>query len=280
MHEKDISPEDFNLFAEFFYRLTGIRFESDKRYYVDRRLQERMRETGHKNFRSYFIFLRFSKDEQEKLISLLTVNETYFFREEYQFKTMVNHLLPEITSRKRAGDRIRIWSIPCSTGEEPYSIAIYILTYWQEIDHWDVEILASDLDQEALQKAKEGVFSKRSVQYLPEFIRNKYFVPLDDGNYKISKDIISAVHFTKTNIVDSREMKRFRSIDLIFCRNLLIYFDDVSRRVAAENLYMALNPGGFVCLGHSESMSRISSLFKVRKFPEAIVYQKPLEGDL
>ncbi|MDW8136335.1 MAG: protein-glutamate O-methyltransferase CheR [Thermodesulfobacterium sp.] len=280
MAEVFISPDDFLLFAEFFYKLTGIRFESDKRYYVDRRLKERIRETGHKSFRSYFIYLKFSKEEQERLISLLTVNETYFFREEYQFSTMVNYMLPEVIKRKRKYDRIRIWSIPCSTGEEPYSVALYLLEYWKDIENWEVEILASDIDQEALKKAKEGIFSARSLQYVPERIKQKYFSLLPNGYYKLSEDIVRAIFFSKVNLVNPRETKPFRNMDIVFCRNLLIYFDEAARRLAAENLYNSLNSGGFLCLGHSESMSRISSLFKVRKFPEAIVYQKPLEEGL
>lgn len=270
----------FCFLQSFFYKLTGIRFESDKRYYVDRRLKERIRETGHKSFRSYFIYLKFSKEEQERLISSLTVNEIYFFREEYQFRTMVNYMLPEIIKRKRKCDRIRIWSIPCSTGEEPYSVALYLLEYWKDIENWEVEILASDIDQEALKKAKEGIFSARSLQYVPERIKQKYFSPFSNGYYKLSEEIVRAIFFSKVNLVNPIETKPFRNMDIVFCRNLLIYFDEAARRLAAENLYNSLNPGGFLCLGHSESMSRISSLFKVRKFPEAIVYQKPLEEGL
>jgi chemotaxis protein methyltransferase CheR len=191
---------------------------------------------------------------------------------------MVKRMLPEITSRKRRGDIIRIWSIPSSTGEEPYSIAIYLLEYWEGIEKWDVEIISSDIDTNALDSAKKGIYSERSIQHLPHEILKKYFKPLCNGYYKISEDLISSVEFTKVNIVDRAETKKYRDFDIVFCRNLLIYFDDASRKVAAENLYDSMNSGGFVCLGHSESMSRISPIFQVRKFPEAIVYQKPLEG--
>jgi len=153
-----ISDDDFDKFREYFYRKTGIIFDQNKRYFVDRRLIERIKATGHNSFKSYFIFLRFesSGKELQNLINILTVNETYFFREEYQFKCMVNRMLPEIISRKRSGDIIRIWSIPASTGEEPYSIAIYLLEYWKDIDKWDVEIIASDIDTNALENAKKA----------------------------------------------------------------------------------------------------------------------------
>jgi len=274
-----ITDDDFEKFREYFYRKTGIMFDQSKRYFVDRRLVERIKATGHDSFKSYFIFVRFdtSGKELQNLINALTVNETYFFREEYQFRCMVNKMLPEIVSRKKPGEIIKIWSIPCSTGEEPYSIAIYLLEYWKDIDKWDVEIVGSDIDTNALEKAKRGIYSERSVQDLPKHILQKYFTYLGNGDYQICEDLRNSIEFTKVNIVDPKETKRYRGFDIVFCRNLLIYFDDLSRKLAVENIYDAMNPGGFICLGHSESMSRISPIFKIRKFPEAIVYQKPLE---
>jgi chemotaxis protein methyltransferase CheR len=275
--EVSITDEDFEKFSEFFYRKTGIRFDSSKRYFVDRRLIERMSATGHKSFKTYFIYLRFNSDKKElqALINAMTVNETYFFREEYQFRCMVERMLPEVVSWKRPGETIKIWSIPSSTGEEPYSIAIYLLEYWPDLDNWDVEILSSDIDTNVIEAAKKGIYTERSVKNLSDVMLKKYFTKVGDGLYQISEDIRNSVEFTVVNLIEPKETKRFRGIDIVFCRNLLIYFDDVSRRVAAENLFDAMNPGGFICLGHSESMSRISPLFKVRKFSEAIVYQKP-----
>jgi len=277
-----LSKEDFERFREFFYEKTGILFDESKRYFVDRRIIERMKATGYDNFKSYFIAIKYdiTGKELQNLINALTVNETYFFREEYQFQAMVENMLPEITSRKKPGERVRIFSIPSSTGEEPYSIALYLLEYWKDIDKWDIEIVSSDIDTNVLEAAKQGVYSSRSVQNLPKPILQKYFTPLKDGYYKITDDLINAIEFKKANIVNSIEMLKFRNFDIVFCRNLLIYFDDLSRKKAAENLYNAMNPGGFICLGHAESMSRISSIFEVRRFPKAIVYQKPLEGNV
>lgn len=277
MAEITISDEDFQKFREFFYRKTGILFEDSKRYFVDKRLVERIKATGHSNFRSYFTFMRFqaSGEELQALTNAMTVNETYFFREEYQFKCLVNSMLPEIVQRKRPGQTIRIWSIPSSTGEEPYSIALYLTEYWPDIAHWDVELISSDIDTNVLQKAREGRYSARSVQHLPAKLLQKHFRRLPDGDYQISDDFRQAVEFTRVNLNDPADTRPYRGFDVIFCRNLLIYFDDLSRRRAAEVFFDALNPGGFICLGHSESMSRITSVFKVRKFPDAIVYQKP-----
>ncbi len=275
-----ITDADFQKFREFFYRKTGIHFDDSKRYFVDKRLIDRIEATGADDFRSYFIGLRFesSGEELQELVNAMTVNETYFFREAYQFDCMVNDMLNEVVKRKRPGGRIRIWSIPSSTGEEPYSIAIYLLERWPKIDDYEVEILSSDIDTGVLTRAQRGVYSPRSVAQLPKPYLERYFRPRSDGDFEISRDLVAAVDFSRVNLNDASDTRKFRDIDLIFCRNLLIYFDDVSRRVAAEAMYDALSPGGFICLGHSESMSRITSLFTVRRFPDAMVYQKPLPG--
>jgi len=275
-----ISDADFLKFRDFFYRKTGIHFDDSKRYFVDKRLLDRIDATGAEDFRSYFIALRFEANGQElqELVNAMTVNETYFFRENYQFDCMVNDMLDEIARRKRPGGRIRIWSVPSSTGEEPFSIAIYLLERWKLIDDYEVEILSSDIDTGVLQLAHRGVYSARSVGQLPKPVLDKYFDKLPTGEFAISRDLVSAVDFSRVNLSDPADTRLFRDIDLIFCRNLLIYFDYLSRRIAAEAMYDALTPGGFVCLGHSESMSRITSLFEVRRFPDAMVYQKPLQG--
>jgi len=275
-----VTDADFAKFRDFFYRKTGIHFDDSKRYFVDKRLIDRIEATGADDFRSYFIALRFDTrgDELQQLINAMTVNETYFFRESYQFDCMVNSLLPEITRHRRKGSRIRIWSVPSSTGEEPYSIAIYLLERWAGIDDYEVEILSSDIDTQVLASAQRGIYSARSVGQLPPAYLDKYFEKLSASEYRISRDLVSAVEFSHVNLTDASHTRKMRNIDLVFCRNLLIYFDDLSRRVAAEAMYDAINPGGFICLGHSESMSRISSLFSVRKFPDALVYQKPLDG--
>lgn len=273
-----ITDADFQKFAEFFYRKTGIHFEDSKRYFVDKRLIDRIKATGAAGFREYFIALRFESDgrEMQELVNAMTINETYFFRESYQFDCLVKHLLDEVAARKRPGERIRIWSIPSSTGEEPYSIAIYLLERWPRLSQYEVEILSSDIDSKVLASAQTGIYSERSVAHLPKPYLHKYFKPTGDGQWRISHELVESVEFSLVNLTEANDTRRFRDIDVIFCRNLLIYFDDLSRRVAAEAMYDAMSPGGFICLGHSESMSRISSLFTVRRFPDAMVHQKPL----
>ena len=277
MSDITISEEDFRKFREFFYRKTGIQFDDNKRYFVDKRLVDRIEATSSDTFRSYFTMLRFqvTGEELQALTNAMTVNETYFFREDYQFKCLVDSMLPEITKRKKSGDTLRVWSIPSSSGEEPYSIALSLMEYWPGIADWDVELISSDIDTDVLHRARAGLYSQRSVQHVPKDLLQRHFKKTADGNWQISDDLRSTVEFTRVNLTDANDIRPYRGFDVIFCRNLLIYFDDLSRQKAAEVFFDALNPGGFVCLGHSESMSRITSLFKVRKFPQAIVYQKP-----
>jgi chemotaxis protein methyltransferase CheR len=154
---------------------------------------------------------------------------------------------------------------------------MYLMENWPGISKWDVEIISSDIDTSVLHRARAGRYSPRSVQHVPAPWLTRYFKAIGE-DYQLRKDIREAVEFTRVNLSESAETLAYRNFDVIFCRNLLIYFDDISRQTAAETFYEAMNPGAFICLGHSESMSRISSLFKVRKFPEAIVYQKGLEA--
>jgi chemotaxis protein methyltransferase CheR len=275
-----ITEEEFAKFCEFFYRKTGILFDPGKKYFVDRRLAERMQKNGCETFQEYFASVRFDIDSKElqNLVNQMTVNETYFFREDYQFQALVSGILPDIAASKNIRRPIRIWSLPCSSGEEPYSLAIYILEHWRDADRFDIEIMGSDIDSAILAKAAAGTYGERSLQRLSPEIRRKYFVSLGDGEYKICDDLRTSIDFSRVNITDPLHMRQFREIDVIFCRNLLIYFDDKSRLEAVEAMYDCLAPGGFICLGHSESMSRISSLFRPKKFADAIIYQKPVEA--
>lgn len=274
----EITAGEFEKFRDFFYRKTGIQFGDSKRYFVDKRLIERIRATGHDSFRRYFQFMRFQASglEVQELINCMTVNETYFFREEYQFECLVEEALNELVKLK-PGQPLRIWSIPSSSGEEPYSIALFLLEKWPLIDQVDIEIVSSDIDSDILRRCQQGIYSERSLMHVSEQLRQRYFTRYGEDEFQICQELRDSVRFTQVNLADSGDTRAYRNFDVVFCRNLLIYFDDASRRDAANVFYGALNPGGFVFLGHSESMSRISSLFKVRKFTKAIAYQKPLE---
>ena len=265
-------------FHEFFYRHTGILFTDKKDYFVERRLQQRMDALGLRSFRDYFNHMRFQRsgEELQALVNVMTVNETYFFREDYQFKALASGILPEIATRRPKGRSISLWSIPCSTGEEPYSIAIHVLEGWRQADDYNIEIHASDIDTRVLTEARRGIYAERSLQRLGPTLRQRYFREKGPDAFQICEELRGSIDFAVMNLSNPLHVARYRNIDVIFCRNLLIYFDDQSRRNAIDALYDCLAPGGFLCLGHSESMSRMSSLFVPRSFGDTIVHQKPL----
>jgi chemotaxis protein methyltransferase CheR len=273
-----ITEEELRRLSEFLYRRTGMVFTEDKRYYIQRRINDRMAITGSVSFASYFARLRSdARGEIEQFVNAFTVNETYFNREDHQLQCLTTDLLRERILTKARSEAIRIWSVPCATGEEPYSIGIWLLENWPQVDAYEIEILGSDIDTRVLEAAREGIFGKRALMRMPPALIEKYFERLDEDRWRVLDDLRKSVEFSPVNLVEAGETRSFGRFDVIFCRNVLIYFDDASRRAAAENLYENLLPGGFICLGHTESMSRISPLFEVRRFADAIVYQRPPE---
>jgi chemotaxis protein methyltransferase CheR len=271
-----VMQEDVRRLCDFLYRRTGMSFAENKRYYIDRRIAERIAATGAETFQAYFALLRSDADHEiEYLINSFTVNETYFYREDHQLRCMTSDLLPEILQRKPPGETIRIWSVPCATGEEPYSIGMWLMENFNQVDSYNIEIVGSDIDTRALRVAAEGVYGKRALMRLSKEMIARYFEELVEDKYRIDVGLRNSILFTNVNLVDAQAVAQHRNFDIVFCRNVLIYFDDASRRMAAENLYDSLQPGGYICLGHSETMSRISPLFDVCRYPDAIVYQKP-----
>lgn len=274
-----VSEEEFRRVCEFLYRRTGMLFNEAKRYYVQRRISDRMNALRIASFQTYFAYLRSdAAGEIEQFINAFTVNETYFYREDHQLRCLSSDLLAERVRAKRPGEALRIWSVPCATGEEPYSIAIWLLENWPEVDVQDIEIIGSDIDTQCTTAAREAEYGARALMRLSPALIEKYFVPAGKDRWRVVSDLRESVQFSSVNIMNATETRQHGVFDVIFCRNVLIYFDDASRRIAAENLFEALAPGGFICLGHTESMSRISPLFEVRRFPDAVVYQRPGAG--
>jgi chemotaxis protein methyltransferase CheR len=277
-----LTDANFERFREYFYLQTGIQFGPTKRYFVDKRVEACIRASGQDSFLAWFALVRMGKrpDLVEQMINRFTVNETYFLREDYQFDDLLTAVLPEVAAaHARTGAPIRILSMPCSTGEEPYSIALRLLAEWPLIDKVDVQIHAADIDSDALAHGRRGTFGTRSMQKVPPATRRRFFTAVGENSWQISADIRSAVEFRHINVCDTQQMRALVDFDVIFCRNMLIYFDELSSRRAAENLYGALRPGGYLFLGHSESMSRISPIFTPRRLAAGLVYRRPVSGE-
>jgi chemotaxis protein methyltransferase CheR len=270
-----LSAEDLQRLCDFLYRRTGMSYGETKRYYIERRVAQRIERSGAHSFDAYMNLLRASATEAGQLVNSFTVNETYFYREEHQLRCLGRSILPEIVAKRGPGDLVRIWSMPCSSGEEPYSIAIWLLENWPMVDAYNIEIVGSDIDSDALAAALHGDYGERALSRLPADVVARYFEPQQDGQRRLIEDLRESVRFTEANLVDPASMAAQGRFDVIFCRNVLIYFDEESRRGAARTLFETLAPGGFLLLGHTESMARISDRFTPRRFEDAVVYQRP-----
>lgn len=275
-----LDEPDLTRICDLLYRHTGILVPGNRRPFVERRVLERMRATGAGTLPAYLGRLKADAEGEVQLfVNAFTVNETYFFREEHQLRCLTASLLRPLTAGRAPDDPIRIWSMPCATGEEPYSIAIWLLEHWPEVDDWEIEIVGSDIDTRALAAAEAGRYGARALMRLPPALVARYFIreegPAGGDVWRILPELRGSVRFTRRNLVDAAGMAQEGRFDVVFCRNVLIYFDDASRRRAADILFSSLRPGGFLCLGHTESMARIPSRFRTRRFPDAIVYQRP-----
>jgi len=272
-----LTNENFAKIGEFIYRKSGIYLEEDKHFdklakYIDKRADE----LSIDNFRKYFFKLRFDdKDGEEfqELMNAVTVNETYFFREKDQFEVLADRILPELHESMPKNRPIRILSSPCSTGEEPYSMILHIVEEGDIVEKRDIEVVGIDIDSTVIEKAKKAKYTERSVHAIPKSILAKWFNKKALG-YELGEDLHGSVDFQVANIFDKTQMRKLGKFDVIFSRNMLIYFDDASRKEVAMTFYDMLNPGGYVLLGHAEYMSRIVSVFKAKKIDNCLIYQK------
>lgn len=271
-----LSDELYEKFVRLIYMRTGIFYDINKKYYVQKRLEKRAEHLNIELLSEYFYLLKYTNDQAEfdKLVNDLTVNETYFFRDFPQLRNFAEDVLPVIVKEKRDSKKIKVWSAACSTGEEPYTLSIILNEMLDNPEEWEVQILASDINTEVLEYAKTGLYESRSVKDVPQEYLDKYFTKYDD-RYLVNMDVRKTVAFKRINLISENDMSNVCGYDFIFCRNCLIYFDDESRKNVVNSLYEALNPGGFIFLGHSESVGRISSAFKGQRIGNCIVYSKP-----
>ena len=281
MFEKEeIIPLDedvFRLLRDLIRDYCGIYFDDDMRYLLEKRLSRRVKHHHFNKFRDYFRYLLYDKNRDEELISIvdiLTVNETYFFREQNQLKTFSEEILPELRQTNKDKKKLRIWSAGCSTGEEPYTIAMLILEMGLFYD-WNIDITGSDINQRVLQVARSGLYRKNSFRTTDGYFLKKYFRE-EDSLCRITDAVKKHVNFNHLNLLDPFKVKLVGPMDAIFCRNVLIYFDHPSRRRVIEMFYDRLSEGGYLLLGHAESLMNISTAFTLRHFKYDMVYQKSL----
>jgi chemotaxis protein methyltransferase CheR len=266
--------DDFKLIRDFINDTTGMYFREEKLYFLESRIEARCKETNCRTVHDYYRMLKYSSSalEFDTFIESLTINETYFFRDAKQLNALAHEALPQIVERKKQSGsmRLNILSAGCSTGEEPYTLAIILSEFYPQMF---VNIFATDINNKVLNIAKRGIYSGRSLKDMPAEYLDKYF-DVDDDGFKVKELLRRIVNFQNINLIDKQKMLSFTNMDIILCRNVLIYFEQGTAAQIVNYLYDDLNKGGFIFLGLAESMHLLSGAFSLVKFSEMYGYQK------
>jgi len=274
-----MSDSTFKELRNFIYSSTGIYFQDNKKYLLESRLSKRLHALRLEHFEDYLSFVRFGlrRDEEKKFLhEAITINETYFFRNEPQFEILENTLIPNILSKKTTNgkSKLKVWSAASSSGEEAYTIAmIFLEKIKPKYPFVELEVVGTDLNQSVLETARKGIYREYSVRNMPKYYLEKYFT-LSNGKFTIDERVQRLVCFEHLNLYDKQRMKTMTSFDVVFCCNVLIYFDANSKIQVVSQIYDSLNRGGYLFIGYAESLHGISSAFKIVNFPKTIAYQK------
>ena len=278
-HDVDLSEEEFRLLRDFIHERFGIYFEESQKGSLRSRLQGRVKSLDLLSFEDYYHYLRFGPqrtDELQRMISHLTNNETYFFREMAQLQVFGEHVLKRLKEKKSAnGDRrLRVLSAGCSTGEEPYSLAMILYDSGQFFWNWDVQVVGLDVDPLALEKARRATYFHNSFRSVAGALVERHFVKRGAG-HEVKEAIRKLVQFRQGSILERESYAGLAPLDTVLCRNVLIYFSDTAIRRVVSHFLELLAPGGFLLLGHAESLSRVTDAFTPIRFKGAMVYEKP-----
>ena len=276
--EMPMTDEEFRLIRDLIYNHSGLFFDNDSKYLLEKRLGKRVTLHSLSGYKDYYHFLRYNRGKDQEIsdiMDVLTTNETYFFREAFQLKAFTDEIIPEILAEKeKKGDRsLRIWSAGCSAGEEPYTIAMLLLEMGFS-KGWRVEIIGADISHRVLQQARKAVYGKSSFRATDEAYIRRYFQE-QDGGYKIADKVKELVTISHLNLFDQNRLTLLGRMDIIFCRNVIIYFDQLAKKKVVEVFYRTLREGGYLLLGHSESLMNISTAFVLKHLRNDMVYQKP-----
>jgi chemotaxis protein methyltransferase CheR len=272
---------EFHLLRDFIYQHCGLFFSEESKYLLEKRLNKRLTELRLPSFRDYYYQLRYGQNCEQELaeaINLLTTNETYFFREDFQLRAFTDEVVPELVRKKQTnGDQsLRIWSAGCSSGEEPYTLAMLLLEN-PLLQDWTIDIIGTDISHRVLKIARDGLYGQNSFRTTPEKFRQRYFTQTEQ-KWQISSKVKELVSISHLNFFDVNKVALLGKMDAIFCRNVIIYFDHEAKKRVVRTLYDRLFPGGYLLLGHSESLMNISSDFQLRHFTNDMLYQKPLSS--
>ncbi|HXG31314.1 MAG TPA: protein-glutamate O-methyltransferase CheR [Thermodesulfobacteriota bacterium] len=261
----------FKQLRDLIYEKSGIFIPDTKKYFLENRLMRRIEENNLDSFEDYLYLIRQESNgnELKRLYDAITTNETFFFREPHQLDVFVNEVLPRVMEQKKTRD-IKVWSAACSTGEEPYTISMLLKEGCMD---GRVEIIASDISDGALESATRAVYNSYSVRNVPDHYLKRYFV-CDGQSYVLDQSVKKTVRFLNINLMDEKRVKSISNMDVIFCRNVLIYFDDKAKQKAVSLLYGCLKTGGFLFVGSAESLHNVTRAFKPVVINKVVVYQK------
>jgi chemotaxis protein methyltransferase CheR len=274
------TEEEYGLLARFFRDYAGLDFRTDSQTFLKNRLSRRLRELSLATYRDYYYYLLYNPARDEELvrvIDILTTNETYFFREERQLAAFREEILPEWRDRNRDKRTLRVWSAGCSTGEEPYTIAM-IIRETGLFTGWQIDIFGSDISLRVLNSARAAVYRENSFRAVGEDVKRRYFSSADEG-LGLNQEIRGMVNFGRINLLDEGRIGLMPKFEIIFCRNVLIYLSPEAKKRVVETFHRKLYPGGYLLLGHSESLMNITSLFSLKHLARDLVYQKGLADD-
>jgi chemotaxis protein methyltransferase CheR len=258
----------------------GLTFGLDSVTFLERRIVPRLRAVGLGSFKDYYLHLKYDEgggQELGVLIEQLTNHETYFFRERYQLDAFRLEVLPRLVSRLEAIRSLNIWSAGCSTGEETYTLAM-LLAEESSVHGWRLRVFGTDISRKVLMTARRGVYGAKSFRVMEDKERRRYFERSHAG-WRVNEEVRSMTAFGHFNLLNREKITLLGTCDAIFCRNVLIYLSAEARAHIVETFYRRLRPGGYLFLGHSESLLNVTTKFEIVSLENDLVYKKPEDAD-
>jgi chemotaxis protein methyltransferase CheR len=274
-----LSEETFVMLRDFIYSKTGIFFPEKKKYLIEGRLVKRLQVIKIGHFEDYLHLLKYGQQKEyefEFLCNMVTINETFFFRNEAQIDAFQQKFAEEVIESKKAYNNrtLRIWSAACSSGEEPYSLALLYLEHLKpRYPELRIEIIGTDINTAVLDMAQKAEYNQYAIRNTPKLYLNKYF-DQSNGIYRLRHEVKELVRFEYVNLIDREKMRHMMHFDFIFCANVLIYFDEKAKIQVVGDLFNSLNRGGYLFIGFSEMLHKISTAFKLVSIPKTTAYKK------
>ena len=270
-----LTPETFKQLRDLIYEMTGIHFQDNKTYLLESRLLPRLKACRCQTFESYLNYLRFDayRDrEVTELYTVITTNETYFFRDEAQLESFMKVMIPEVMKTNADTKQLRIWSAACSTGDEPYTLALLLRDY-PPLSGWSIDILATDISENVLNIARTATYSSHSLRKVPPALLAKYFTGKKETQTLVPQ-VKDMVRFMNINLYDRPRLKLIRGMDIVFCRNCLIYFDEKAKAQIVSDLRDALRPKGYLMIGFSETLHDTAGQFRTFHAGRSVIHEK------